>query len=174
MTVKDNGMQTYSWLERFEKPVNSVSRAFIWVSFAAVISMLLFVTADLVGHKLFRWGVIGVTEIAGLMGLVLVSFSLAWTQASGAHIEIDFITNRLPKRAQTIIATIVSFFSLALFVSVVWQLIDFGLTAQATSQTTSMKHVPISFLTSMLVVCSLLMIAQLLIKFLKSFKGGAK
>jgi TRAP-type C4-dicarboxylate transport system permease small subunit len=167
-------MRAYSWLERFEKLVNSVSRAFIWVSFAAILVMLIFVTTDFIGHKLFRWGIIGVTEIAGLMGLVLISFSLALTQASEGHIEIDFVTNRLPKRPRTVIAIIITFFSLALFAGVVWQLIDFGLTAQATSQMTSMRHVPLSLLAFMLAACSLLMIAQLLIKFFRLFMGGAR
>ena len=167
-------MKAYSRLDRFEKLANSISRTFNWVSFAAVVAMLFFITIDLVGHKVFHWGLIGVTEIAGLMGLLLVSFSLAFTQSQHAHIEIDFLTNRISGRAQAVVAFIVSIFGLALFAGIVWQMLDFGQVARKAGEVTATEHIPISILAFIVAICSLLMFGQLLVAFFRLFKGGTK
>lgn len=164
-------MKAYFRLDRVEKLANSTGSALRQVARVAIVAMLLITCADVIGYKLFGQSIIGSAEIIGLLGLVTVSFSLLYVQVLRGHIEIDFFVTRLPKRAQAVIASIVSLFGLVLFGLLTWQIYDYGRIAQASGRVSGIMEIPLSPLAYAMAACCLLVCVPLLVVLLRSIKG---
>lgn len=167
-------MKAFPGLGRFEKLANTASGAFYWIAGIAMVVMMLLSVVDLFAHKVFptSWTFAGALEICGLLGLIIVGFSIPFTQILHGHTEIDFVTNKLPRRVQVVIASIVTFFGLVLFIFIAWQIFDFGLIAQAGGRVTSLEKIPISPFIYATAVCTLLMCLLLLLALVKLLKGS--
>jgi len=63
---------------RFGKIITLLSRRLNWIAAGAIIVMMLLTTADVI-LRIFRHPIPGTYEIVGLLGAVVVSFSLAYT-----------------------------------------------------------------------------------------------
>jgi len=167
-------MKFHPRLERCEKRVNSVSNVFSLVSSVALVVMLLLGSVDFIGAKLFNLPVPGAVEMTGLLGLVIASFAIAFTQVLQGHTSIDFLVNRLPKRSKAVIASIVSLFGLVLFALIVWQMYSGGRTFQTTGRITSIVHIPLAPFAYAIAVCCLLTCLVLLVTLVRSIKGVVK
>jgi TRAP-type C4-dicarboxylate transport system permease small subunit len=164
-------MKAYFRLGRIEKLASSAGSALRQVGRGAIVAMLLITCVDVIGYKLFHHSIIGSAEIIGLLGLVTVTFSLLYTQVLHGHIEIDFMVTRLPKRAQAVIASIVSLFGFVLFILITWQMYDYGRIAQAAGRTSGIMGIPLSPLSYAMAACCLLVCVPLLVVLLRSIKG---
>lgn len=174
-------MKAYSRLDRFEKLANSASGVFYWVACGGIVALLLLTFVDLtayklssvdwIGQNLFRWTWAGGYEITGLLGLVTISFAIALTQVLQGHVAVDFFVKRFTKRAQAVIAGIVSLFGLVLFALATWQMYDYGLILQATGRITPMEKIPLAPFAYAAAACALLMFFVLLVALLRSVKG---
>ena len=161
-------------LKRFEKLTTSTSGVFNWVAGIAVVSMLSISAIDLIGAKLFNRPFAGSIEIIGLLGLLIIIFSLPLTQVMGGHTAVDFFVNRLSKLAQAIIASIVSLMGLFLFAIITWQMIDYGLTIQAAGGVTPIERIPLAPSIYATAACTLLMCFVFLVSLFKTIKGARK
>ncbi|MCG8552849.1 MAG: TRAP transporter small permease, partial [Desulfobacterales bacterium] len=83
--------------------------------------MVLLVTAHVLSRALFSKPLIGMVEIEELMIVILVFCGIAYTQITGNHISVDFVTIRLPKQIKNLISITTSLLtSLFLFI-LSWQ-----------------------------------------------------
>ncbi|MDJ0887755.1 MAG: TRAP transporter small permease [Desulfobacterales bacterium] len=89
-------------IDRLEKWTSRAAEIFNWVSAAAVTGMMLLTCMDIV-LRLFRRPIPGTYEVVGFLGAVFAAFSLGYTSANRGHIAVDFIVQKLPPRAQTVI-----------------------------------------------------------------------
>jgi len=119
---------------RFNKLVNRVSKVLeaiinglAWVGAGALVLMVLVVVANVVGRYLLRKPVLGAVEMVGLLTVIVVFCVLAFTEAKGAHIVVDILVSRLRGRAQTILASIMSFLGAVFFIIMGWQAWDLTL-----------------------------------------------
>ena len=135
-----------SGLVRFEKLISTASNSFAWVAGVALIFMVGISAIDMIAHKIVptKWVYAGAFEVAGLLAVLVISFAIPFTQLIHGHTEIDFLTKKLPKRVQVILALIFSLFTLALFATMTWQMLDFARTAQIAGRITSNDKIPIS------------------------------
>ncbi len=86
----------------FEKPVLSLVYRFNWISSFLIVVMMLLTCADVV-LRFFRHPIPGTYEIVGLLGALVISFSLAYTSEKKGHIAVEFLVKRLPARLQNLI-----------------------------------------------------------------------
>ncbi len=89
-------------IDRLEKWTVRAAEIFNWVSAAAVTGMMLLTCMDVV-LRLFRRPIPGTYEVVGFLGAVFAAFSLGYTSTNRGHIAVDFIVQKLPPRAQTVI-----------------------------------------------------------------------
>lgn len=108
----------------------------------AVLGMMLLVTMDIVLRFVFNAATKFATEFTAYLMVVSVSFGLAYTLREKAHIRIDFIISRLPRRVANWLQVITSILALG-FTSVLFWLTWHQFSTSFTFQTTSRTGVDV-------------------------------
>ncbi len=80
-----------------------ISRVLNAVAGGTLFLMMLLTAIDVVLRYAFNRPIGGTYEITELMMVIVIFFALAYTQATKAHVSVDFLVARLSKRKQKII-----------------------------------------------------------------------
>lgn len=110
----------------FKDITDKLSYATLTVAGIALIASMLLVVYNAIIRN-FTDPIAGTPEIAGLLGMIAITFSLAYTQKEKGNVGINILTEKLGKTAQNVIYLIVSLLSLAFFTLVSVKLVDYGL-----------------------------------------------
>jgi TRAP-type C4-dicarboxylate transport system permease small subunit len=138
-----------------------ISRIFNGVAGVGIVVMMLLVTLDVI-LRFFRNPIPGTYEMAGLLGTVIVSFSLAWTFLERGHIVVEFLVGKLPRKTQWIVDGINDAIGLILFTLVTWQTWVYGTNLRSSGEVSLTIQVPLyPFLYGISIGCGLLCIAIL-------------
>lgn len=129
-------------MSRLERSVSSIARKFNWVAAAAVIAMMALTCADVI-LRFFRHPIPGTYEMVGLLGTIVVSFSLAHTSVMRGHISVEFVIQKLPKRVQIVIDGINSLLGAALFGLITWQSLLYAQNLMHTGEVSMTLQMPI-------------------------------
>ena len=156
-------------MSRLERSTFSIAQKFNWVAGAAVVAMMVLTCAD-VTLRLFRHPIPGTYEMVGLLGAIVVSFSLAHTSVMRGHIAVEFIVQKLPKRTQIIIDGINSLLGTALFGLITWQSILYASNLMRTGEVSMTLQMPIYPFVYGIAIGSGMLCLVLLIEFLQSLK----
>lgn len=81
------------------RAVHVVSRTLGIISAAAIMALMLAITADVIGRELRGRSVPGLLEVAEILLAVAVFLGLAVCQHQGGHIRVTLVTDRLPEGA---------------------------------------------------------------------------
>lgn len=142
-----------------------------WLNRVAAVTMLAMVAlilADVVGAKVFKWPVPGGIEIVGLLGAVVVAFSIAQTQVLRGHIEIEFLTARLPREARKVVAMVVYLLSLTLFAVLAWASFEYGHDLQGAGEVSMTQEIAFYPFVYGLGFCSVSVFLTLLVQLIKA------
>ena len=161
-------------LEQFERFANLLSRWLNWVAIAGLIAMSLITVVDVLGAKLFRMPLLWSFEATALLGLVVLVFALAFTQFNRGHIEIEFVSARLPIRVQKVMGAVVALVGMALFTVMIWQMLDFAIILQKTNRVTAMQEIPMPIFAYGAAFCFLAIFLVLLLQFFRAVAEAAR
>ena len=154
---------------RLKKQLDNLGSALNWLAAGAILIMMALTCADVV-LRFFRHPIPGTYEVVGLMGTIGVSFALAYTTAKKGHIMVEFLTNRLSKKVQFIVAATGEFFSALLFGIIAWQSALYALDLKRTGEVSLTIEMPVyPFVFSITIGCFLVSLI-LATDFYKSFK----
>ncbi|MBE9546203.1 MAG: TRAP transporter small permease [Proteobacteria bacterium] len=156
-------------MSRLERSTFSIAQKSNWVAAAAVVAMMALTCAD-VTLRLFRHPIPGTYEMVGLLGAIVVSFSLAHTSVMRGHIAVEFIVQKLPKRVQTVIDGINSLIGAALFGLITWQSMLYASNLMRTGEVSMTLQMPIYPFVYGIAIGSGMLCLVLLIEFLQSLK----
>lgn len=150
-------------MSKFETIVRVLSRWLNYCAGVALILMLVLVTADVIGAKVFRSPIPGGIELTAFLGVVVIGFAIAETQVMRGHIEVEFLVSRLPKMGQRIVASIIYPLSILLFGFLAWKSFDFGCGLQSSGEVSMTQRLPFypllySITLSSIVVCLVLVV----------------
>lgn len=126
----------------FRRTVNSVARILNRVGCASVAAMMFLTCADVLGRYL-GYPVRGTYDLTGLLAVVIYAFPLAYTQIMRGHVTVDFLALKLPKKLRGILAFIISFLSLGLFLLIVWQSFELGNFYLENKKISMTEHIPL-------------------------------
>ncbi len=105
-----------------------IGRLLLVLAGTALLAMMLLVVTNIVMRQVASsFG--GTTEVVGWLTAVVVSFSLAYAQATKAHIELDMLVARMPQGVQRLVQTLVAVASLLFFAMVAFKLWEYGILA---------------------------------------------
>ena len=125
-----------------------VSRLLLALAGGALLAMVLLVVTNIVMRQVASsFG--GTTEVVGWLTAVVVALSLAYAQATKAHIDLDMLVARLPQRLQHWIQALVLLASLLFFAMVAFKLWEYGFLAMqrgTVSQSLRLAVYPIIYL----------------------------
>jgi len=121
-----------SILEKINRLMN---HGFIFVAGTFMVAMILITCANIFSRIL--WVPIkGTFELMGFFGAVVTAFALGYTQAKKAHISVDILVNRFPKRVQQFINGINYVICLIFFGLLGWHIAKLANTLRASGEVT--------------------------------------
>jgi TRAP-type C4-dicarboxylate transport system permease small subunit len=109
---------------------------------AGMVAMLALIVADIIAAKAFKWPIPGGIEMVGFLGVVVIAFSIAHTQVLRGHIEVEFVTARLSKTAQKVIACIIHLFGMTLFAVLAWTSFNYAYSLQVGGEVSMTQEIP--------------------------------
>ena len=112
-----------AWAERYLFPPIKILHM---IGYFVLFGLMFLTVGDVFGRKLagtvsFMNPIPGTFELTEYALIIIVFFSLGYTQVRGEHISIDIITSKFPKRGQAILDSIMSLVGLVMFGLVAWQ-----------------------------------------------------
>jgi TRAP-type C4-dicarboxylate transport system permease small subunit len=118
-----------------EKISRLMNQCFIFVAGTFMVAMIL-ITCLNIFSRIVWVPVKGTFELMGFFGAVVTAFALGYTQAKKAHISVDILVNRFPKRVQKILNGINSVICLIFFALAGWQIAKLGNTLRTSGEVT--------------------------------------
>ena len=112
-----------------------MNHSFIFVAGTFMVAMIL-ITCLNIFSRLVWVPIKGTFELMGFFGAVVTAFALGYTQAKKAHISVDILVNRFPKRVQKILNGINSVICLIFFALAGWQIAKLGNTLRTSGEVT--------------------------------------
>ncbi len=89
-----------SAINKAESGIKKVAKIFNDIAGWAVVCAMLLVVTNILLRVLFKKPILGAYEFTGFITAVIVGFGIAFCLVQNAHISIDFITQKLPKKVQ--------------------------------------------------------------------------
>ncbi len=124
--------------------------------------MMSLITADVLLRLAWK-PIPGVYDIVGLLGVVVISFAMAYTSIQKGHIAVDFIVQKLSMRSQVVVEAVNNLLGTVLFACVTWRSFLYGLSMQASGEESLTIGLPIYlFVYAMGLGCALLCLVLLL------------
>ena len=155
-------------LNKFEKFNRRLSNWCEWLGLAALLVMMTVTCIDVVGSKIFRLPLLGSIDMVQLSQIVAISFAAGMAQILGRHVQVEFLYNLLPRRAQAVIDSIWPLLSLGLFIVVIWRLWVLGNSFKTTGEYTATAYIPLYPFAYALALACIPVCLVLLMEFLKS------
>jgi len=122
-----------------------VSRISRWMNAIAAVAlafMILLTVADVI-LRYFRRPIIGTYEMVGLSGAVIIGFSLPFTSMMKGHVNVDFLTLKLPPKGRKIFSSLTKCLGIILFLIIGWNLVILGMDFHKVGEVTPTRHLPI-------------------------------
>lgn len=155
-------------VKKVEKFIYILNNFFHKISSVLLFMLMLLTTVDVVGRYFFNKPITGVYEITGLVLALNIFFSLGMAQIKRDHIEIDFLTKKFPKVAQTILVAFTSLLLFILMILTTWQLIEFGERIYLGNETSGDLGIPLYIFVYLTVIGSICFTLTFLSNFLNA------
>jgi len=128
-------------MSRFEGVLGALSKYLDYVSRIGFFVMMALVTIDVILR--YAWQSIGgAYDYVKLICAVSIAAGMALTTYTGGHIEVELFMERLPKRVQAFVGSIVSLVGIAFFVIAACKVFELGYDMQKAHETTLTVYVP--------------------------------
>ena len=124
-----------------------VSKLLYVVSGVALICMMLITVGDVILRELGR-PIIGVYELVGFSGAIVIGFGLPYTSWKRGHIYMEFLIVQIPKQRQNIAHVFTRLLGIALFAVAAYNLFVVGIdlhNSGEVSPTLSFPYYPVAY-----------------------------
>jgi len=142
-------------MDYIDKFSRELARILYWVAGISIVCMMLLTCADValrfcvtIYHAThWEWltpfrPIAGTYELVGYMASVAVAFAMAHTTVEKGHVAVSFVVNLLPKKVQTVIATITNSFGLIFFVLIAWRSAQYASHLKASGEVSLTLQLP--------------------------------
>ncbi len=161
-------------LDKFEKIVYMTSSWLNWIAGAGLVGMLILISADIVGNKVFKSPVPGSIEFVSYLGVIVIAGAISHTQVIGGHIEVEFLVRRFSKRAQHIVRSIMSLLGILLFAVITWRSIDYGIKLELSGEVSMTMEMPFYPFIYFIALCSIWVCLVLVVQLMKNIREMRK
>jgi TRAP-type C4-dicarboxylate transport system permease small subunit len=159
---------------RLSSWLNSLCKVLCSIASVALFAMMCLTVADILMRKFFNNSILGTVELTELMMVVIVFFTLSFTEVKDAHIKVDVFANKLRRPTQTLLDTVTQFLACLLFAFMTVSVFRHAISIQGVGEVTQdllIPKYPFLYLTSL--GCAVLSIA-LFFRFLESLSERIK
>lgn len=128
-----------------------INRLLAWLAGAGLVAMLVIIIGNYV-LRLFGQPLAGTFELVSLMAVIVGALALGEAQVYKAHVAIDIVTARLPKKVQLVVGAIVTVASIVLMIQVVLALTIYSSSMTNSSSATDFLKMPVGAIVWILVI----------------------
>lgn len=86
-----------------------------------LLSILALMSAEVIFRYAFNMPILGTVEISSYLLVIFAFTGIAFTQSQRGHINIEIVTQCLPRRVSYVLRIVTLILSLAVFVVITWQ-----------------------------------------------------
>lgn len=125
--------------------ISSISRSvsrFMYAVAGIALTGIVFLTVADVCLRMLKHPIVGAFELVGLLGAVVIGFSLPETSRLHGHVFMHFLTDRLSGNSKKILTVITRILAIGMFLIIAWNLILMGHDFQETGETTATLQLP--------------------------------
>lgn len=120
-----------------------VSRFMCGVAVTALTVMMFLTLAD-VTLRTFSRPIPGTYELVGILGAIVIGFSLPYTTMTRGHVIMDFLTERLSGSAQNVLFVTTRILAIVFFIIAAWNLCRLGSAYSTAGEYTLTLKLPLS------------------------------
>jgi TRAP-type C4-dicarboxylate transport system permease small subunit len=113
-------------MKKLEVFIERISSWFNWIALVALSVMLIIVTIDIVGSKVFSMPLPGAMDLTSLLCVLVIGFAMPLSYRMGRHIKVDFISNLCPAFIQRVMRSISFFLCTVFFILVFWRIFAYA------------------------------------------------
>ena len=125
-----------------EKVVHLLSRGCDRIAQAAVMAMVLLNFGEISLRSVWQ-PIPGTYDYVPLIGVIIISFALAYCAVVRGHTLVELVVARLPQRVQSIIGSFTGILSLGIFTLITWQCFVFADDMRQVGETSWAINVPL-------------------------------
>jgi TRAP-type C4-dicarboxylate transport system permease small subunit len=107
--------------ETIANGVHALVRVLTWIASGALGIMILFVVGNILSRFLFKKPLPGTIEVIELVAVVIVFFSVAYTESKRAHIYVELVVSKFSRSTQAVLASMMYFFAAVFFAAMGWR-----------------------------------------------------
>jgi TRAP-type C4-dicarboxylate transport system permease small subunit len=168
------GLKLRSWPDHFEKVVARISRILNNIGMAFLMLLMLLITADVLLRTALNRPILGTNELAEFIMIIVVYLAVGYAQHIKAHVSIDLLTSRFPKRSQAIVDSFIYFLSLGICSLMVWQAFVNMKRLLNINRVSDVLNFPVAPFQLVLAIGLIIFCLVLLLDFLHSLRKGIK
>lgn len=158
-------------MKSFTKAMEFLSRLMCAVAVAALVAMMVLTLADVV-LRAFGWPIPGTYELVGILGAVIIGFSIPYTTMSRGHVIMDFLTESLSGPAQTVLHVLTRILAIGFFIIAGWNLCLLGHYYSKASEVTLTLKLPLSPVFYVVAFCCFVECLMLVVELTPSEQGS--
>jgi TRAP-type C4-dicarboxylate transport system permease small subunit len=121
--------------------IRKLSRLMYWISGLALASIVFLTVADVILRR-FRMPIDWALEVVVLLGAIAIGFSIPQTTLDKGHVCMDFVTEKIPQKWQTIFSVITRGLGIVMFGIFGWRIFPYGNNLWRSNQVTPILEIP--------------------------------
>ncbi len=139
-------------IEGYGKVVRFIVYVISAISGIALLITVITVFVDVVGRH-FGEGIKGSIDIIRLTSVIAMGGAIPYTTAVKGHIAVEFLFRRLSKSIRIILDTIIRLLILALFISIIYFMLKYGIALYNSGEVTPTAQIPIFWVPFWMALC---------------------
>lgn len=124
------------------KQIAAINKILAIAASVILAAMMLLTVADVALRWLFKYPILGTTEITESMMVCIAFFALAWCAAEKSHLKVDLVIERFSPRVQSIIDSLTTLAGLCLIILIAYQSFLEGRAVQELNLISSLIKLP--------------------------------
>lgn len=128
-------------MEGFLNLVRQVSRFLNGIAGVSITFIMLLTVCDVI-LRAFRMPIVGAYELVAFTGALVIGFAVPFTSWLRAHIFVDFVVLKFPKKVQGTFHLVTRCVGIALFFLIAWNLIKVGMDLIRTGEVSPTLQLP--------------------------------
>jgi|GEM_PF-385895 len=124
----------------------ATEKVFRGVALVLIFLMMLLGFLDVVLRYFFNAPILGVKELQTILLPVVTALALAGTQFDKAHIRVELLYDRFPRRVQRVLDYVALILPLTIWILIAWRSIVTGNSYMASNRTLNLVSIPIGYI----------------------------
>lgn len=127
---------------RLSSYLNPLCRGLAHIASVTIFALMCLTVADVLMRKFLNQSILGTVELTELLMVVIVFFTLGFSEMKDAHIKVDIFTSRLKPRIRMLLDVITQFLAFLLFTLMTVSVLRHALSMQRVGELTQDLWIP--------------------------------